>query len=129
MRQRRDAGDWYQCDAKLVAQIRAAQRLALEFEQTQVMDPAKGRKILQALLGSVGNDVLIRAPLWVDYGKNLHIGDRSFANFGLIALDVAPIRIRRKVQIGTNVQLLTPIHHLDPALRAQGWEAAAPITI
>ena len=129
MRQRRDAGDWYQCDAELVAQIRAAQRLALEYEQTQVLDPAKGRQILQSLLGSLGNDVLIRAPLRVDYGKNLHIGDGSFANFGLIALDVAPIRIGRKVQIGTNVQLLTPIHPLDPALRAQGWEAAAPITI
>jgi len=129
MRQRRDAGNWYQCDAELVAHIRAAQRLALEYEQTQALDPAKGRQILQSLLGSLGNEVLIRAPLRVDYGTNLYIGDGSFANFGLIALDVAPIRIGRKVQIGTNVQLLTPIHPLDPALRAQGWEAAAPITI
>lgn len=34
MRQRMDAGDWYQCDAELVAQIRAAQRLTLEYEKT-----------------------------------------------------------------------------------------------
>lgn len=129
MQQRMDAGDWYKCDAELVAQIRAAQRLTLEYEKTQTMDPAKGVQLLRTLLGSLGNDVLIRAPLRVDYGKNLHIGDGSFANFGLIALDVAPIRIGRKVQIGTNVQLLTPIHPLDPTLRAQGWEAAAPIMI
>lgn len=129
MRERRDAGDWYQCDADLVAEIRVAQRLTLEYEQTQALDPVKGRQILALLLGSVGRDVLIRAPLRVDYGKNLHFGEGSFANFGLIALDVAPIRIGRKVLIGTQVQLLTPIHPLDPALRAQGWEAAAPITI
>lgn len=129
MRQRMDAGDWYQCDAELVAQIRAAQRLTLEYEKNLTQDVAKGVQLLRTLLGSLGNDVLIRAPLRVDYGKNLHIGDGSFANFGLIALDVAPIRIGRKVQIGTNVQLLTPIHPLDPTLRAQGWEAAAPITI
>jgi maltose O-acetyltransferase len=34
-----------------------------------------------------------------------------------------------EVLIGTQVQLLTPIHPLEPNLRAQGWEAAAPITI
>ena len=52
-----------------------------------------------------------------------------FANFGLVALDVAPIRIGDDVQIGPNVQLLTPTHPLDPGLRRAKWEAAEPIEI
>jgi maltose O-acetyltransferase len=30
---------------------------------------------------------------------------------------------------GSNVQLMTPIHPLNPELRALGWEAGLPITI
>ena len=36
---------------------------------------------------------------------------------------------RHCVQIGTNVQLLTPTHPIDPELRRAKWEAAKPITI
>ena len=71
----------------------------------------------------------IRPPLRVDYGYNLHVGAGTFANFGLVALDVAPIRIGEDVQIGPNVQLLTPTHPLDPERRRARWEAAEPITI
>ena len=60
---------------------------------------------------------------------NLRIGARCFANFGLIALDVAPITIGDDVQIGPNVQLLTPTHPLEPELRRAKWEAAEPIAI
>ncbi|MGO4615698.1 sugar O-acetyltransferase [Nocardia sp. 2YAB30] len=64
----------------------------------------------------------------MDYGSRISIGSDSFVNFGLIALDVA-ITIGDDVQIGTNVQLLTPTHPLDPAQRRAQWESAAPITI
>jgi len=50
-------------------------------------------------------------------------------NYGLTALDVAPIRIGDDVQIGPHVQLLTPTHPVDAALRRAKWEAAEPITI
>jgi len=48
---------------------------------------------------------------------------------GLLALDVAPITIGDDVQIGPNVQLLTPTHPVDPAPRRDKWQAAKPITI
>jgi maltose O-acetyltransferase len=46
-----------------------------------------------------------------------------------VALDVAAITIGDDVQIATNVQLLTPTHPLDAALRRDKWEAAQPIHI
>lgn len=85
--------------------------------------------LLEQLLGAVGEDTELRAPLYVDYGSNLRIGARCFANYGLVALDVADITIGDDVQIGPNVQLLTPTHPLEPGQRRQGWESADPITI
>lgn len=52
-----------------------------------------------------------------------------FANFGLTALDVASITIGDDVQVGPNVQLLTPTHPVEADLRRAKWEAAQPISI
>lgn len=65
----------------------------------------------------------------MDYGENLHVGARTFVNYNLMALDVAEIRIGEDCQIGPNVQLLTPIHPVEPAPRRDKLEAARPITI
>jgi maltose O-acetyltransferase len=67
--------------------------------------------------------------MYCDYGYQLHIGSRTFINFGLTALDVARITIGDDVQFGPNVQLLTPTHPTDADLRRAKWEAASPITI
>ncbi|GAA0914758.1 sugar O-acetyltransferase [Virgisporangium aurantiacum] len=87
-------------------------------------EPGAGRAA-----GRGGPDTVIRPPLYVDYGGHLRVGARTFANYGLVALDVAPITIGDDVQIGTNVQLLTPTHPVDPELRRAKWEAARPIVI
>ena len=78
---------------------------------------------------SFGEGSEIRPPFYCDYGYQTHIGARTFANFGLVALDVARITIGDDVQIGPHVQLLTPTHPLEPEPRRAKWEAAEPITI
>lgn len=85
--------------------------------------------ILRELLGSVGDEVVLRPPLYVDYGTQLSVGDRVFANYGLTALDCAPITIGDDTQIGPHVQLLTPTHPLDAEERRSKVEAAGPIVI
>jgi maltose O-acetyltransferase len=92
-------------------------------------DSDKALKLLPEIFGSVGENVFLREPIKVDFGKNIHWGDNCFANYGLIALDVAEIRIGSGTMLGSNVQLMTPLHPLDPELRAEGWESAKPITI
>ena len=122
------AGEPYLADdPELIADSRRAMALTAAYNQTSDYDERAA--ILAELLGSVGEDVHLRPPLRVDYGYGLHIGARTFANFGLVALDVAPIRIGEDVQIGPNVQLLTPTHPLDPGARRARWEAAEPITV
>lgn len=130
MRERMLAGDLYRgADPELEAEMRHAMVLTKAFNDSDPRDPAWRHALLEQLLGSVGADVDLRPPLHVDYGSHLHIGDRTFINFGLMALDVAQIRIGADVLMGPNVQLLTPTHPIHPEPRRAKWEAALPITI
>jgi maltose O-acetyltransferase len=99
------------------------------FNASSAADPGLRRRLLDSLLGSFGEGSEIRPPMYCDYGYQIHIGVRTFVNFGLMALDVAKIVIGDDVQIGPNVQLLTPTHPTDAQLRRAKWEAAKPITI
>lgn len=124
------AGDLYLADDPELAEhmLRAAD-LMDAYNATSARDPQERYRLLTELFGAIGEGTVIRPPLRVDYGSHLRIGARSFANFGLVALDVAPITIGDDVQIGSNVQLLTPTHPVDPELRRAKWEAAKPIII
>jgi maltose O-acetyltransferase len=124
------AGDPYDPeDPELKALARRAMRLTERYNRTTVDEPEVRRALLLELLGGLGEGVDIRPPFHVDYGTQLRIGARTFANFGLVALDCASITIGEDVQIGPNVQLLTPTHPLDPATRRAKIEAAEPIVI
>ncbi len=130
MRERMLAGDPYIADDPVLAEESAAALdLVAAYNATTVRQRPLRRTLLETLLGSIGEDTEIRPPLYVDYGGQITIGARCFANFGLVALDVASITIGDDVQIGPNVQLLTPTHPVDPEPRRQKWEAAQPITI
>lgn len=130
MRERMLAGDLYIADdPELAERNLRAMDLMDAFNATSARDPGERRRLLTELLGAVGDGTEIRPPLRVDYGSHIRIGARTFANFGLVALDVAPITIGDDAQIGTNVQLLTPTHPVDPEPRRAKWEAARPIVI
>ncbi|MEE6295152.1 sugar O-acetyltransferase [Georgenia wangjunii] len=130
MRERMLAGDLYIADDDELAE-ESAQALDLmsAYNGTSVRQRVLRRTLLEAMLGSVGAGVEIRPPFRIDYGTHITVGDRVFANYGLVALDVAPITIGDDVQMGPNVQLLTPTHPVEPGPRREKWEAAEPIVI
>lgn len=130
MRERMEAGDLYiAVDPELGELSSRALDLVQAYNATSVRQPGLRRELLEQILGEVGDDVELRPPLHVDYGRNIRVGRGTFANFGLMALDVAPITIGEDVLIGPNVQLLTPTHPIAPAPRRAKWEAAKPIVI
>jgi maltose O-acetyltransferase len=129
-RERMLAGDQYIADdPELQSEALRAAQLVVAYNASAADASEERRRILGELLGGVGQGVVLRPPFYCDYGYHIHIGDRTFANFGLVALDVAPITIGADVQIGPNVQLLTPTHPVEPEPRRAKWESAAPITI
>jgi maltose O-acetyltransferase len=124
------AGDPYVADdPELAADSLRARRLSGQFNATPADARQERRRILSELLGAIGEGTVIRPPLHCDYGYQTRIGARTFVNFGLIALDVATITIGDDVQIGPNVQLLTPTHPVEAEPRRNKIEGAQPITI
>ncbi|MFL0286912.1 sugar O-acetyltransferase [Mycobacterium sp. SMC-21] len=130
MRDRMLAGDLYLADdPELIRESKHAQRLTHRINALDPTDLEERNRLLRELLGAFGDGSEIRPPLQCDYGYQTTIGARTFANWGLILLDVARISIGDDVQIGPNVQLLTATHPLEPGPRRDKWEAAEPITI
>ncbi|GAB2596228.1 sugar O-acetyltransferase [Streptomyces capparidis] len=129
-RERMLAGDLYIADDPEIArEQQRAVRLAAAYLAAYAQDVEAARPIVEELVGDLAPTAHIRPPLYVDYGTHLSVGEGTFVNYNLTALDVAPIRIGRDCQIGPNVQLLTPTHPLEPGPRRDKLEAARPITI
>lgn len=130
MRDRMLAGELYIADdPDLARDARRAMSLTHRLNTADPADDALRRELLTELLGGFGEGSDIRPPFRCDYGYQTFVGARTFANFGLISLDVARVTIGDDVQIGPNVQLLTAWHPVEPTPRREKWEAAKPITI
>jgi maltose O-acetyltransferase len=116
-------------DPDLEADHRRAQRLVERFNATGVDDGDERRRLLEELLGHIGEGAEIKPPFLCDYGIYSRVGAGTFVNYGAVFLDCAPITIGTHCQIATNVQLLTATHPLEPGPRRDGWESAHPIAI
>jgi maltose O-acetyltransferase len=129
MRERMLAGQPYVYDESLDADTRRCRELLRRINAATPDQDHERDAWLSELLGAFGEHSNIRPPFRCEYGYQTHVGARVFANFGLVALDVARITIGDDTRLGPGVQLLTPTHPLEPGARREGWEAAEPITI
>jgi maltose O-acetyltransferase len=122
--ERMSAGELYDAlDPELVAARARTRKLLGHF------NAEPDRSMLEELLGSVGSDVVIEPPFHCDYGFNISLGDRFYANVGCVFLDCAPISIGNGVLLGPAVQLYAATHPLDAETRRSGLEYALPISI
>ncbi|HEX3295900.1 MAG TPA: sugar O-acetyltransferase [Nocardioides sp.] len=129
MRERMLAGEPYLFDESLDDDTRRCRLLLRTVNDATPDQDAERDDALRELLGAFGEHSNIRPPFRCEYGYQIHVGDRVFANFGLVCLDVARITIGDDTRIGPGVQLLTPTHPLAAGPRREGWESARPITI
>ena len=124
------AGELYDPgDEELAAARRSAQSLLRDYNGTIYGEEEVRGPILARLLGARGAGTQIRAPFYCDYGFNIRFGDGCFVNYGCVFLDVCPIEIGAKTQIGPYVQILTADHPRDGATRDTGREFGRPVTI
>jgi maltose O-acetyltransferase len=130
MKDRMVAGELYLAgDPELVADRERCAALMQAFNATGTTQTDRRADLLHKLLGRVGTDVVIRPPVYFDYGSYTTIGARTFVNYGAVILDVGKVDIGEDVQIGPNVQLLTPTHPMDARERRAGWEAQKPVVV
>ncbi|MEU5980002.1 sugar O-acetyltransferase [Streptomyces sp. NPDC047315] len=124
------AGDWYlPGDPDLADDITRRAELCARYNAIPWGARGDRAAILKELFGSVGENVRIRPPFECDYGTYITVGDNVFVNVNAVFLDAAPITIGSDVQIGPNVQLVTPNHEMDHERRREGWERGEPIMI
>lgn len=123
-RERMLAGELYDAtDPDLTADREQARALLQRY--TSERDPA----LLHTLFGRLGKGAAVEAPFHCDYGWNIALGERVYANAFCVFLDCAPIEIGDRVLLGPGVHLYTATHPVDPAQRREGLEYARPITI
>ncbi len=124
------AGELYDPgDSQLCEERSRAQRFMRIYNQTIVDDAPVRKALLKAHLGSIGENCVIRAPIYIDYGYNIFLGDHVFMNYSCVFLDVCPITMGSGVQIGPGVQIYTADHPREASERSAGLEMAKPIKI
>lgn len=133
MRSERDkmlAGELYSASAP---ELRAAQAAAQRWlaGYNRMLDAPLDRRLaaLRAGLAAVGDGSEVRPPFHCDYGFNIRLGEGVFLNFNCVILDVMPVEIGDRTQIGPGVQLLAADHPRDAATRAAGLEFGRPVRI
>ena len=122
------AGEMYNClDLALVAEREQAKLLLRQYNQSS--DPVTQRKILQTLLGQLGDGSMIEPPFYCSYGSNLYLGNRVYLNFCCTILDNNEVWLGHDVMLGPQVQIYTAEHSLVPAARRERWESARPVVV
>ncbi len=124
------AGEMYDpMDPELVFARKRTRDLVFRYNGLQPSEEEGRRALLREMLGSGGNSVFIEPPFHCDYGANIHLGDRVFANFDCVFLDVCEIHIGDDCMIAPKVGIYTATHPVDPVLRTSGRECGKPISI
>lgn len=73
--------------------------------------------LLSQILEKETENVAVFTPIYINNGKNLHIGKNVFINFDCTFLTLGGITIEDDVLIGPKVSLITENHPLDPQNR------------
>ena len=118
-------------DPEIQSLQRRQMELLDEFNRLGQTDP-KRRELFRQICPNANERAYFRGPLYVDYGVNITIGERFYANYNCTILDVCPVKIGNDVLFGPNVSINTPLHplHMDERyIQGGDQEYAKPITI
>ena len=125
------SGEVYSAVApELLEELMVTREMLYEYNSLHPSETRRMKEILKGLLGYVADDeFLINQPFRCDYGKQISIGKRFFANFNFTVLDEARVTIGDDCFIGPNVSIYTACHSTDPVERNSRQEWARPVTI
>ena len=96
------AGEVYSAvDPQLIEELTEVKEIIHDYNLLRPSETEKAREMLKGLLGHIAdNEILINQPFYCDYGKQISVGKRFFANFNFTVLDEAPVTIGDNVTIG-----------------------------
>ena len=113
----------------LLERLNATKDKIWEYNKMRPSMLKERNELLRGLLGKSDGDTFINQPFYCDYGSNIRVGRRFFANFNFTVLDEALVTIGDDCFIGPNVSIYTACHSTDPIERNSRREWAKPVTI
>jgi len=117
-------------DQELLRELAETRERIYDYNALRPSEMEKMRAILKEMLGGIGDDeIIINQPFRCDYGRQISVGKRFFANFNFTVLDEARVTIGDDCFIGPNVSIYTACHSTDPVERNTRQEWARPVTI
>lgn len=124
------AGEIYDaCNPELLNELNAVKVLCQQYNNLLPTDFAARNEMLQQMLGQADADTFINQPFYCDYGKQIRVGKRFFANFCLTVLDEALVTFGDDCFVGPNVSIYTACHSTNPVERNTRQEWAKPVMI
>ena len=112
---------FWNADPEISALKSRARSIGAKYNATTEDMPAERIAILQELFGDCPDDAFIKPPFYCDFGFNIHVGKKFFANFACVMLDAAPITIGDNCLIGPECGFYTVNHPIDPVKRAESF--------
>jgi maltose O-acetyltransferase len=101
----------------------------VRYNAAGALPAAERHALLSEHFARVGAGAVVRPPFFCDCGYNIALGDGVFLNFNCVILDIMPVRIGDRTQIGPAVQIYAADHPRDAATRRDGLEFGRPVTI
>lgn len=100
-----------QADMEIVFKMAKGYLLCSKLNRTSMLRQTRRNRIIKKLFGYVGGEpYYIASPLYVQYGRNVSIGNNFVSNFNLVLLDGGKIDIGDNVMIAPNVVIATELH-------------------
>ena len=113
----------------LLERLNATKDRIWEYNKMRPSMLKERNELLRGLLGKSDGDTFINQPFYCDYGSNIRVGRRFFANFNFTVLDEAPVTVGDDCFIGPNVSIYTACHSTDPVERNSRREWARTVNI
>ena len=83
------------------------QALLAQLNASPAGDQALRQRLCGELFGHCPDSCWISTPFTCEFGRNIHIGEKTFFNFNITILDVGEVHIGSHVLLAPNVQIWT----------------------
>lgn len=116
-------------DKELEDMVARRKELLYRFNHARGEEEKTRMCYIEELFAHVGRDAYIEPDIYCDYGCHISVGDRFYANTGLIVLDQCDVTIGNDVLIGPRVSIFCAGHPVDARVRNRLLEYGKPVKI